>query len=102
LAGLVEDKDANKYVQLKGINFCMVVAVGCEGVIVDDVTLGAYNTEKILEFIQTKVIHGLDRQRFILIDTALLHKSREIQQAFEDVGHIYFHLPSYSPFLNVA
>ena len=29
-------------------------------------------------------------------------KSHEIQQAFEDVGHIYFRLPSYIPFLNAA
>jgi hypothetical protein len=31
---------------------------------------------------------------------APFHKSREIQQAFEDVGHIYFHLPSLAPFVN--
>jgi hypothetical protein len=30
------------------------------------------------------------------------HRSCKIPQAFEDVGHIYFRLPSYSPFLNVA
>ena len=30
------------------------------------------------------------------------HKSREIQQTFEDAGHIYIRLLSYSPFLNAA
>jgi hypothetical protein len=36
------------------------------------------------------------------MDNIPFHRSREIQRAFEDVGHIYFHLPLYSPFLNVA
>jgi hypothetical protein len=31
---------------------------------------------------------------------APFHKSREIQQAFEDFGHFYFHLPSLAPFFN--
>ena len=30
------------------------------------------------------------------------HKSCETQQAFEDVGHIYFRFPSYGPHLHVA
>ena len=67
-----------------------------------DITLGAYNANNFLELIQTKVIPSLHRQRFILMDNVPFHKSREVQQAFEDVGHIYFHLPSYSPILNVA
>jgi transposase len=79
-----------------------VVVVGREGVIAHDVTLGAYNTNKFLEFIQTKVIPSLDEQRFIFIYNVPFHRPRKIQQAFEDVGHIYFHLPSYAPFLNVA
>jgi hypothetical protein len=58
------------------------------------VTLGAYNTNKFLEYIHTNVIPSLDKQRFILIDNVSFPKSCEIQQAFEDVGHIYFHLPS--------
>ena len=29
-----------------------------------------------------------------------LHLTRQIQTTFEDVGHIYFQLPSYSPFLH--
>jgi len=36
------------------------------------------------------------------MDNFPYHKSHEIQQAFEDVGHIYLRLPSYRPFLNVA
>ena len=71
-----------------------VVVVGHEGVITHDVTLGAYNTNKFLEFIQTKVIPSLDRQRVILIDNVPFHKCHEIQQAFDDVGHIYIRLPS--------
>jgi transposase len=79
-----------------------VVAVGREGVIALGVTLGAYNIDKFLEFIQTKVIPSLDRQRFIVMDNAPFYRSCEIQQTFEDVGHIYFCLPSYSPFLNAT
>ena len=48
------------------------------------------------------MIPNLDRQNNILKDNVPFHKSHEIQQAFEDVGHIYFRLPSYIPFLNVA
>jgi hypothetical protein len=36
------------------------------------------------------------------MDNVPFHISFEIQQAFEDVGHIYFRWPSYSPFINVA
>jgi len=81
----------------------VVLVVGCERVIVHDITLGAYNTNKFLEFVQTKVIPSLDRQRFILMDNIPFHRFYEIQQAFEDATHIYFHLPSFSPlgpFLN--
>ena len=35
----------------KNQNLSLVVAVGCERVIAHDVTLGAYNTYKFLEFI---------------------------------------------------
>ena len=77
-------------------NLSLVVAVGREGIIAHDVTLGAYNTDKFLEFVLTKVIPSLDRQRFILMDNVSFHKSSEIQQTFEDAGHIYFCLPSYS------
>ena len=76
--------------------------VGREGVIAYDVTLGAYNTYQFLKLIQTKVVPSLDRQRFILMDNVPFHKSRENQQAVEDVGHIYFRLPSHSPFLNAT
>jgi hypothetical protein len=98
LEGLVNDKDANKFFQLKSLE----VAIGREGVIAHDVTLGAYNTNKFLKFFQTRVIPSLDRQTFMLMDNVPFHESREIQQVFEDVGHIYFRLPSYSPFLNDA
>ena len=67
--------------------------MGCEGVIAHDVTLGVYNINKFFEFIQTKAIPSLARQRFILKDNVSIHKSREIQQSLEDVGHIYFCLP---------
>ena len=51
------DKDANEFVQLKGAEiYLWWVVVGCEGVIAQDVTFGAYNTYKFLWFIQTKVI----------------------------------------------
>ena len=80
----------------------LVVAIGREGVIAHDATLGAYNTDKFFKYMQAKVIPSLDRQRFILTGNVVFHIFRKIQQAFEDVGHIYFHLPSYSPFLNVA
>jgi hypothetical protein len=46
LEGLLNDKDANKFVQLKSLE----VAVGREGVIAHDVTLGAYNTNKFFKF----------------------------------------------------
>ena len=86
----------------RGQNLSSVVAVGHEGVIAQDITLGAYNTTKFIKLIHNKVIPSLDRQRFILMDNVSFHRSREIQQTFEDVGHIYFYLPSYSPFLNVV
>ena len=73
LEGLVEDKDANKFVQLKGIkNHLWWLQIGCEGVIAQDVTLCAYNTYKFLEFIQTKVIPSLDGQRVILMNKCLI------------------------------
>ena len=56
----------------RGQDLSLVVVVGCEGV-----TLGAYNTNKFLEFIQTKVIPSLDIQRFILVNNVPFHKSRE-------------------------
>lgn len=43
LEGLIKDKDANKFVQPSH-----------EGVIAHNVTLGAYNIYKFLEFIHTK------------------------------------------------
>jgi hypothetical protein len=86
----------------RGQDLSLVVVVDCEGVIAHNVTLGAYNTNKFLEFIQTKVIPSLDIQRFILVNNVPFHKSHEWQQAFEDVGHIYFRLLSCSSFLNVV
>lgn len=80
----------------------LVVADGCEGVIAHNVTLGTYNTNNFLEFIQTKVISNFNRQPFILMDIVTFHKSRKIQEPFEDVGHVYFCLSSYSQFLNAT
>ena len=78
----------------------LVVVVGCEQVIVHNVIFDAFNIDKFLEFIETKVIPSINRQRFILMDNVSFYKSHEIQQTFENIGHIYFYLPSYSPFLN--
>jgi hypothetical protein len=39
-----------------------VVAVGCEGIIAHDATLGASNIDTFLAFIQTKVIPSPDKQ----------------------------------------
>jgi hypothetical protein len=79
----VKDKDVNKFVQLKGVEISLlVVALDCEGVIAHDVTLGAYNTNKLLEFIQTKFIPSLDRESFILMRNVPFRRSHEIQQAF--------------------
>ena len=86
----------------RGRNLSLVIAVDHEGVIAHNVTLGAYNIDKLLEFIQTHIIPNLDIQKFILMNNVPLHKSRGIQQAFEDIGHIYFCLRSYSPFLKVV
>ena len=36
------------------------------------------------------------------MDNVPVHKSREIKQACEEVGHVYFCLPSYRQFLNVV
>lgn len=79
-----------------------MVVVGCEEVIAPNVKLNASNVDKFLECIQTKVIPYLDIQWFILLDNVPFHKSCEVQEAFEEVGHICFHLLSYNPFLNVA
>ena len=80
----------------------LVVVIDHEGVIAHNIALGAYNTNKFLEFIQTKVISNFNRQPFILMNIVTFHKSCEIQQIFEDVGHVYFCLPSYSQFLNAT
>ena len=72
----------------RGRNLSLVVAVAREGVIAHNVTLGAYNSCKFLEIIQTKVIPSLHRQRFIPMDNVPFHRPCEIQQAFGDVGHI--------------
>ena len=53
-----------------------MVAIGREGVIAYNVTLGAYHTYKFLE---TKVIPSLDRQRFILMDNVPFHKSSDYE-----------------------
>ena len=90
LEGLVKDKDANEFVQLKGVENCLWwLRLVVEGGIAHNATLGAYVTNKFLESIQAKVIPTLNRQRLILMDNIPIHKSRENQQAFEDVGHIY-------------
>jgi hypothetical protein len=44
----------------------------------------------------------LVKRNFCFETEGVFHRFHKIQQAFEDVGHIYFHLPSYSPFLNVS
>jgi len=79
-----------------------VVAGGREGVIALDVTLDAYNKDKFLKFIQTKVIPSLDTRRFIFIDNVPFYKSCGIQQTYEDVEHIYFHFASFDSFFNVT
>jgi hypothetical protein len=97
------DKDADEFVQLNGVKiYFWWVAVGCEGVIAQDGTLGAYNTYKFYDAFKPGPFLSLDRQRFILMDNVPFDKSRDIQQAFEDVGHMYFYLSSYSPFPNVV
>lgn len=70
----------------RGQNLSLVVAVGHEGVIAHNVTLRAYNSNKFLEFSQTKVIPSLDRRRFM--DNVPFHKFCNIPQAFEDIGYI--------------
>ena len=80
MKGFVEDEDANEFIPTqRGQNLSLVVAVGCEGVIAHNATFGAYTTYKFLEFIQTKAISGLDRQRFILMENVPFGRSREIQ-----------------------
>ena len=53
-----------------------------KGAIAHHVTFGAYNTHKFLEYLQTKVVPTLDKQRFILMCNVPCRMSREIQQAF--------------------
>ena len=77
----------------RGRNLILVVVVGSDWLIAHDVTLGAYNTNK---FIQTNVITGLNRLRFILMEKVTFHITCELQQAFKDDGQIYFHLPSHT------
>lgn len=53
-----------------------MVVVGHEGAIVEDATLGAYNTNEFLEFIHTKAIHIFDRQMFVIVDNVPFRISR--------------------------
>jgi hypothetical protein len=73
-------------------NLSLVVVISHEGVVAHNVILGAHNTDKSFEFIHTKVIPSLERQRFVLMNNVPFHRFRAIQQAFEDVGHIKSHV----------
>jgi hypothetical protein len=76
-----------------------VAAVGHEGVIAYDFTLGAYNTNKFLEFIQTKAIPSLDRQRSIIMDNVpftdlmLYNKLLKMLDTSTFVCHHIVHFP---------
>ena len=47
------DKNANEFIQLKGVkhNLWWLQNFGCERVVAHDVTLDAYNTNKFLGFL---------------------------------------------------
>jgi hypothetical protein len=79
----------------------LVVAIGCEGVIAHNVTLGADDSKKFLEFTQTKVIPSLDRQRFNPHGQCPVSQDLvKTQQAFEDVGLICHHIVHFSMMQN--
>jgi hypothetical protein len=46
----------------------IVVVVGHKGIITYYVTLGAFNVDKFVEFVQRQMILDCDKQSFILMD----------------------------------
>lgn len=79
----------------------IVVVIGHKGIIKYYVTLGAFNVDKFVKFVQRQMIFDCDKQWFILMDNFLFRKSCEIK-VVKEASHIYFHLLTYSWFLNVG
>jgi hypothetical protein len=73
----------------------IVVVIGHKGIITYYVTLGAFNVNKFVEFVQRQMILDCDKQRFILMDNVLFHKSCEVK-VVKEASHIYFRLLTYS------
>src|SRR4051812_29118193 len=61
-----------------------------------------HNSITYTEFICTKLLSSLSPSHIILMDNVPFHKNSNVRQAIESAGHIYLHLPTYSPFLNAA
>lgn len=76
-----------------------MIALGREGLSLHDVILSMHTMQTSFKnSLKPRPFPSVDRQRFILMDNALFHKSCEVQKAFEDARHIYLCLPSYKPF----
>ncbi len=97
LKGLVKDESANKFVLLK-VKFYLWWL----WLVVKKLLHLMSNSMFLLLISFLNLFKPRSFPILIFLDNVPFHKSCEVQEAFEEVGHICFHLLSYNPFLNVA
>ena len=61
---------------------------------------GAINANTCYAWVAPDLLPKLPPHRIVVMDNAAFHKRADIQQLFEQAGHIIEYLPAYSPELN--
>lgn len=61
---------------------------------------GGTTAEKFAEYLETKLLPGLDRDAVIIMDNMRSHHAKNVKLILEQSGLRYLYLPPYSPDLN--
>jgi transposase len=84
----------------RGSNISVVGALHAGGILAFDARDGAYDGERLMSFLENKLIPKLGDGDVVFMDNARIHKVDGIRERIEATGAKLHYLPPYSPEMN--
>lgn len=84
----------------RGKNISVMATISQDGVVAYETLDGAYNKERMTNFINTKLVPHLPQGSTVIMDNARFHHSEVVKTALTEAGVAVQYLPPYCPFLN--
>jgi transposase len=85
----------------RGRNVSVIAAISVSGIVAHGTTVGAYNTEKMVDWCRESLLPALAGRRVVFImDNARFHHAQAVSAVLTTNGSVVKFLPPYSPQLN--